>query len=70
MCHVVPMDGPRTRTGASSGPSKRYCSAAVFVSLTRSTLPHLTGTSVPGVCGYGSDEVKVFGAEKCRGVRI
>jgi hypothetical protein len=34
MCHVVPRDGPRTRTGAWSGPSKRYCRFSAFVSLT------------------------------------
>lgn len=34
MCQVVPSEGPRMRTGASSGPSKRYWRAGVFVSLT------------------------------------
>ncbi|MFF9114765.1 potassium-transporting ATPase subunit KdpB [Streptomyces massasporeus] len=34
LCHVVPSEGPRMRTGASSGPSKRYWRAGVVVSLT------------------------------------
>ena len=36
MCQVVPREGPRIRTGASSGPSKRYCRVFSRVSLTRS----------------------------------
>ncbi len=36
LCHVVPRDGPRTRTGASSGPSKLYSRGLVVVALTRS----------------------------------
>ena len=42
MCHVVPSEGPRIRTGASSGPSKRYCRVFVVLSLTPCTLSHLT----------------------------
>lgn len=38
LCHVVPSDGPKMRTGASSGPSKRYWRAGVVVSLTAPTL--------------------------------
>lgn len=30
----VPRDGPGIRTGASSGPSKRYCSVSILASLT------------------------------------
>lgn len=36
LCHVAPRDGPMTRTGACSGPSKRYCMLSTFFSLTRS----------------------------------
>jgi hypothetical protein len=42
MCQVVPSDGPRISTGASSGPSKRYCRVFGGVSLTRQTLSSLT----------------------------
>ena len=38
LCHVVPSEGPKIRTGASSGPSKRYCSVLILVSLTGSHL--------------------------------
>ncbi|MBB6417146.1 hypothetical protein [Streptomyces sp. AK010] len=34
ICDVVPSEAPRMRTGASSGPSKRYWRAGVVVSLT------------------------------------
>jgi hypothetical protein len=36
LCHEVPREGPKTRIGASSGPSKRYCRVSVVVLLTRS----------------------------------
>lgn len=42
LCQVVPSEGPRTRTGASSGPSKRYCRVFGGVSLTPQTLSRLT----------------------------
>lgn len=42
LCQVVPSEGARISTGASSGPSKRYCRGAAVVSLTRLTLSHLT----------------------------
>lgn len=42
LCHVVPSEGPRIRTGASSGPSKRYCRVFGGVSLTPQTLSRLT----------------------------
>jgi hypothetical protein len=42
LCHVVPSEGPRIRTGASSGPSKRYCRVFDGVSLTPQTLSRLT----------------------------
>src|SRR4051812_23269703 len=48
MCQVVPSDGPRMRTGASSGPSKRYWRAGVFVSLTAPTLTAFSYVSDPG----------------------
>ncbi len=41
LCHVVPRDGPRIRTGRCSGPSKRYCSVSVLPSVTGSHL-HLS----------------------------
>lgn len=44
ICHVAPRDVPMTRTGASSGTSKRY--QGVHVLLTHPlTLPHLTFAS-------------------------
>src|SRR3954466_1950433 len=48
MCQVVPREGPRIRTGASSGPSKRYCRVLGGVSLTRQTLSSLTRTHMAG----------------------
>jgi hypothetical protein len=48
LCHVVPSDGPRTRTGASSGPSTRYCRVFGGVSLTRQTLSCPTGSHAAG----------------------
>src|SRR4051812_31775931 len=48
MCQVVPSDGPRMRTGASSGPSKRYWRAGVFVSLTAPTLTAFSYVPDPG----------------------
>lgn len=48
MCQVVPREGPRMSTGASSGPSIRYCRVfgGVCVSLTRSTV--VTGSNASG----------------------
>ncbi len=48
MCHVVPSEGPRIRTGASSGPSKRYCRVFGGVSLTPQTLSRLTDAPITG----------------------
>jgi hypothetical protein len=42
LCQVVPREGTRIRTGASSGPSKRYCRVFDGVSLTPQTLSRLT----------------------------
>ncbi|CAL9399383.1 hypothetical protein SUDANB150_01412 [Streptomyces sp. enrichment culture] len=42
LCHVVPSEGPRIRTGASSGPSKQYCRVFGGVSLPPQTLSRLT----------------------------
>jgi hypothetical protein len=52
MCHVVPSEGPRIRTGASSGPSKRYCRVFIGVSLTRLTLSSVTTAPIgmPTAC--------------------
>lgn len=51
LCHVEPSEGPRIRTGASSGPSKRYCRVFDGVSLTHRTLSRLT--DAPVTQGYG-----------------
>src|SRR4051794_35827353 len=40
MCQVAPSAGPRTSTGASSGPSKRYCNGGCSRS-SRSSYPSL-----------------------------
>jgi hypothetical protein len=48
MCQVVPSEGPKIRTGASSGPSKRYCRVFFGVSLTPKTFSHHTNSHVPG----------------------
>lgn len=48
MCHVVPSEGPRISTGASSGPSQRYCRVGVVTSLTRATFSHLTISHMKG----------------------
>src|SRR3954464_3851058 len=48
MCHVVPSEGPKIRTGASSGPSKRYCRVFDGVSLTPQTLSRLTKSHTAG----------------------
>ena len=53
MCQVVPSEGPRIRTGASSGPSKRYCRVFGGVSLTRQTLSSVTRCHIAGVCLAG-----------------
>ena len=49
MCQVVPSEGPRIRTGASSGPSKRYCMVFGGVSVTRKTLSSVTRCHIAGV---------------------
>jgi hypothetical protein len=49
LCHVVPSEGPRIRTGASSGPSKRYCRVFGGVSLTPQTLSRLTTAPITQV---------------------
>ncbi|GAA3245277.1 hypothetical protein GCM10010469_00270 [Streptomyces labedae] len=46
LCQVVPSEGPRIRTGASSGPSKRYCRVFDGVSLTPQTLSRLTDAPI------------------------
>ena len=51
LCHVVPSEGPRIRTGASSGPSKRYCRVFGGVSLTPQTLSRLTDAPKTRGCG-------------------
>lgn len=38
LCQVAPREAPKIRTGASSGPSKRYCRVFFGVSLIRPTL--------------------------------
>ncbi len=50
LCHVVPSEGPRIRTGASSGPSKRYCRVFGGVSLTPQTLSRLTDAPITQGC--------------------
>jgi hypothetical protein len=47
---VVPSEGPRIRTGASSGPSKRYCRVFDGVSLTPQTLSRLTDAPITRGC--------------------
>jgi hypothetical protein len=49
--HAVPGEGPRIRTGASCGPSKRYCRVFGGVSLTRQTLSRLADAPVAGAAG-------------------
>ncbi|WP_310739663.1 zinc-binding dehydrogenase [Streptomyces murinus] len=49
MCQVVPSEGPRIRTGASSGPSRRYCRVFGGVSLTHPTLSRLTTAPMRGL---------------------
>lgn len=49
LCQVVPSEGPRIRTGASSGPSKRYCRVFIGVSLTRLSLSSVTRCHIAGV---------------------
>lgn len=48
LCQVVPSEGPRIRTGASSGPSKRYCRVFIGVSLTRLSLSSATTAPITG----------------------
>ncbi|GLW47626.1 hypothetical protein Stsp02_32880 [Streptomyces sp. NBRC 14336] len=48
LCQVVPSDGARISTGASSGPSKRYCRVFVTLSLTPCTLSHHPHSHMPG----------------------
>ncbi len=49
LCQVVPSEGPRIRTGASSGPSRRYCRVFGGVSLTHPTLSRFTTAPMSGL---------------------
>ncbi len=58
LCQVVPSEGPRIRTGASSGPSKRYCRVFGGVSLTPQTFSRLTDVPITWGAGNRSDQVE------------